>query len=101
MAHTARPDPLTVDDLPPGSRLLTADEVSERLRTTKRYVWSLGRRGILARVVLPGGRLVRFLEADVEALILERRSVEPVRLHRATREPRTTRPASAQLSMRF
>ncbi len=81
-------------------RLLTAGEVAERLGTTERYVWRLGRRGILARVVLPGGRLVRFQESDLEAMIAARRTSEPA----SPRRPKSTgraRAASSQISMRF
>lgn len=49
--------------------LLTAADVAELLGTTERYVWSLGRRGVLPRVVLPGGRLVRFTRSDVDDMI--------------------------------
>lgn len=81
-------------------RLLTAAEVAERLGTTERYVWSLGRRGILARVALPGGRLIRFQESDVVAMIAAGRSSEPA----PSRQPNPNgrgRAASAQISMRF
>ncbi len=78
---------------------MTAAEVAKGLGTTERYVWGLGRRGILARVILPGGRLVRFTEADVDAMIARGRSSEPA----PRREPkrRTERAAAAQISMRF
>lgn len=49
--------------------LLTAADVAELLGTTERYVWSPGRRGVLPRVVLPGGRLVRFTRSDVDDMI--------------------------------
>jgi excisionase family DNA binding protein len=81
-------------------RLLTAAEVAERLGTTVRYVWSLGRRGILARVVLPGGRLVRFQESDVDAMIAAGRSSEPAPRRQPTSNGRG-RAATAQISMRF
>lgn len=81
-------------------RLLTAGEVAERLGTTERYVWTLGRRGILPRVVLPGGRLVRFQESDVDAMIAEGRSCEPVPLSRARTKAKRPR-APAQVSFRF
>jgi excisionase family DNA binding protein len=81
-------------------RLLTAAEVAERLGTTVRYVWTLGRRGILARVVLPGGRLVRFQESDVDAMIAAGRSSEPAQPRRAKSNDRGPA-ASAQISMRF
>ena len=101
MARIGKPEPTRSEDLAPGTRLLTAAEVAKRIHTTERYVWSLGRRGILARVVLPGGRLVRFLEADVDALIFERRTAEPARPRRERREQEKARPATAQLSLRF
>jgi excisionase family DNA binding protein len=81
-------------------RLLTAAEVADRIGTTERYVWSLGRRGILPRVVLPGGRLVRFEEADVDAMIEAGRSSEPSSPRRPTAKGRARRPA-AQVSFRF
>lgn len=59
--------------------LLTAAEIARRLGVTERYVWSLGRRGILPRILLPGGRLVRFAQADLDALLASRRT------HRAGR----------------
>jgi excisionase family DNA binding protein len=80
-------------------RLLTAAEVADRLGTTERYVWSLGRRGILPRIVLPGGRLVRFQESDVDAMIAAGRSTEPARRRRD--RPRAKRARPAQASFRF
>lgn len=50
--------------------LPTAADVAQLLGTTQRYVWALGRRGLLPRVVLPGGRLVRFTRRDVDAMIV-------------------------------
>ena len=50
-------------------RLLTAAEVAERLGYTERYVWRLGREGVLPRVKLPGRKYVRFAEEDVERLV--------------------------------
>lgn len=85
---------------PDGARLLTAAQVAERLGTTERYVWSLGRRGILARVRLPGGRLVRFLESDVDAMIEAGRSSEPAPPRRRERATKPA-PATAQIAMRF
>ena len=54
-------------------RLLTAAEVAERLGYTERYVWKLGREGVLPRVKLPGRKYVRFAEEDVERLVQEGR----------------------------
>ena len=81
------------------TRLLTAAEVAELLGTTQRYVWGLGRRGILPRVVLPGG-LVRFRESDVEALIAAGHSSEASAAPPARPKPRRRR-APAQVSFRF
>jgi excisionase family DNA binding protein len=50
-------------------RLLTAAEVAERLGFTERYVWRLGREGVLPRIKLPGRKYVRFAEGDVERFI--------------------------------
>ena len=83
-----------------GERLLTAAEVAERLGTTERYVWSLGRRGILPRVTLPGGRLVRFQESDVDAMIAAGRSDEPAPRRRERSKAKRSR-APAQVSFRF
>ncbi len=84
----------------PEQRLLTAAEVAERLGTTERYVWSLGRRGILPRIVLPGGRLVRFAQADLDAMIAAGRTVEPAPRRRPRAKSRRRR-APAQASFRF
>ena len=81
------------------SRLLTAAEVAELLGTTTRYVWSLGRRGILPRVVLPGG-LVRFEEAAVQALIESGRVGQPSNGARRARK-RAPQRTPAQVSFRF
>jgi excisionase family DNA binding protein len=56
-------------------RLLTAAQVAERLGYTERYVWKLGREGVLPRVKLPGRRYVRFAEEDVERLVRDARGV--------------------------
>ncbi len=50
-------------------RPLTAAEVAERLGFTERYVWRLGREGVLPRIKLPGRKYVRFAEEDVERFI--------------------------------
>ena len=50
-------------------RLLTAAEVAERLGYTERYVWRLGREGVLPRIKVPGRKYVRFDEDDVERFI--------------------------------
>jgi excisionase family DNA binding protein len=54
-------------------RLLTAGEVAERLGYTERYVWRLGREGVLPRVKMPGRTYVRFAEEDVEQFVREGR----------------------------
>ena len=82
------------------TRLLTAAEVAELLGTTERYVWSLGRRGILPRVILPGGRLVRFRESDVEAMIAAGQSSKPTPAAPPAR-PKSRRRGPAQASFRF
>ena len=73
-------------------RLLTAAEVAERLGFTERYVWRLGREGVLPRIKLPGRKYVRFAEEDVERFIAgarERpasvRSRRPAPVHAAPR----------------
>ena len=50
-------------------RLLTAAEVAERLGFTERYVWRLGREGVLPRIKLPGRKYVRFAEEDVDNFV--------------------------------
>jgi predicted DNA-binding transcriptional regulator AlpA len=81
--------------------LLTAADGAELLGTTERYVWALGRRGLLPRVVLPGGRLVRFTRSDVDAMIAagrEGRDEQPeARPSGARRRPA----AGEQTAMRF
>lgn len=83
------------------SELLTAAQVAELLQTTTRYVWSLGRSGVLPRVVLPGGRLVRFDRRDVDALIAAGRRTGPEAPAKPT--GRFTRKAlmEQQTAMRF
>jgi excisionase family DNA binding protein len=62
------------------SRLLTAAEVGERLGYAERYVWKLGREGVLPRIKVPGRKYVRFAEEDVERFVRERRQqVVPAR----------------------
>lgn len=51
------------------ARLLTAAEVAERLGFTERYVWKVGREGVLPRVKLPGRKYVRFAERDIEDFV--------------------------------
>jgi excisionase family DNA binding protein len=77
-------------DAPHGvGRLLTAAEVAERLGYSERYVWRLGREGVLPRVKLPGRKYVRFCEADVQRLIEHSRDTAPppVRAAAASRSP--------------
>jgi excisionase family DNA binding protein len=81
------------------TRLLTAAEVAELLGTTERYVWNLGRRGVLPRVILPGGRLVRFEESAVDALIAAGRTAHAT--EPAAPAKRARRRAPAQVSFRF
>jgi excisionase family DNA binding protein len=50
-------------------RLLTAAEVARRLGYSERYVWRLGREGVLPRVKVPGRKYVRFCESDVERFV--------------------------------
>ncbi|MEX2197061.1 MAG: helix-turn-helix domain-containing protein [Thermoleophilaceae bacterium] len=50
-------------------RLLTAAEVGQRLGYSERYVWKLGREGVLPRVKVAGRKYVRFSEADVERFV--------------------------------
>jgi excisionase family DNA binding protein len=58
-------------------QLMTASEVARRLGYSERYVWKLGREGVLPRVKLPGRKYVRFCEADVERFVREGRQVSP------------------------
>lgn len=60
-------------DMENAGRLLTAAEVAERLGYTERYVWKLGREGVLPRIKLQGRKYVRFAEDDVERLVREGR----------------------------
>ncbi len=73
-------------------RLLTAAQVAEKLGFTERYVWRLGREGVLPRIKLPGRKYVRFAEEDIERFIAgarERpasvRSRRPAPVHAAPR----------------
>ncbi len=73
-------------------RLLTAAEVAERLGFTERYVWRLGREGVLPRIKLPGRKYVRFAEQDIERFIAGARqrpasvrSRRPASVHAAPR----------------
>jgi excisionase family DNA binding protein len=70
-------------------RLLTAAEVAERLGFTERYVWRLGRDGVLPRIKLPGRKYVRFAEEDVDEFIAAAR-------RRPGAERRLVRGASAE-----
>jgi excisionase family DNA binding protein len=54
-------------------RLLTAAQVAERLGYTERYVWRLGREGVLPRIKLPGRKYVRFAERDVDRFVTRHR----------------------------
>ena len=54
-------------------RLLTAAQVAERLGYTERYVWRLGREGVLPRIKLPGRKYVRFAERDVDRFVVRHR----------------------------
>ena len=97
MAAADPPPTISTDD-----DLLTAAEVAQYLKTTERYVWKLGRLGVLPRVVLPGGRLVRFARRDVDAMIASARQTnsaepEPEQSSRFSRRGRT----AVQTSMRF
>ena len=55
-------------------RLLTPEEVAERLRVTKKWVYAQARTGALPCVHV--GRYVRFDVADIEAWIRNQRSEE-------------------------
>jgi excisionase family DNA binding protein len=57
----------------PRTRLLTAAEVGERLGYAERYVWKLGREGVLPRIKVPGRKYVRFAAEDVERFVREGR----------------------------
>ena len=60
------------------TRLLTADEVAERLGVTRDWVWAQARAGRIPHVQL--GRYRRFREDALEAWLdgLERRASAPV-----------------------
>lgn len=53
-------------DMQEFGKLLPAAEVAERLDYSERYVWTLGREGVLPRVKVPGRKYVRFRETDVD-----------------------------------
>lgn len=59
------------------NRLLTAAEVAERLGYSERYVWRLGREGVLPRIKVPGRTYVRFAEDDIERFIAGGRTERP------------------------
>jgi excisionase family DNA binding protein len=59
-----------VEDL---GRLLTAAEVAQRLGYSERYVWRLGREGVLPRIKLPGRKYVRFAERDGDRFVTRHR----------------------------
>ncbi len=71
-------------------RLLTAAQVAERLGYTERYVWRLGREGVLPRIKLPGRKYVRFAERDVDRFVTRHRRDD------ATRGPAAARPVVAR-----
>jgi predicted DNA-binding transcriptional regulator AlpA len=54
--------------------LLEASQVAELLGYTERYVWRLGREGLLPRVKLPGRKYVRFPLSGVIAYVESGRS---------------------------
>lgn len=60
-------------DMQEFGRLLTAAEVAERLGYSERYVWKLGREGVLPRVKVPGRKYVRFCETDVDRFVRAQR----------------------------
>lgn len=74
-------------------RLLTAAEVGERLGYSERYVWKLGREGVLPRVKVPGRKYVRFCEADVERFVQFGRQIAS--------EPRSRSAMTRPLPRRF
>ena len=59
--------------VPNDERLLTAAEVAQRLGYTERYVWKLGREGVLSRVKLPRRKYVRFAPEDIDRFVREGR----------------------------
>lgn len=68
-------------------RLLTASQVAERLGYTERYVWRLGREGVLPRIKLPGRKYVRFAERDVDRFVTRHRrdAIAPARAAASSR----------------
>jgi excisionase family DNA binding protein len=81
--------------------LLTAADVAELLGTTERYVWALGRRGLLPRIVLPGGRLVRFTRGDVDAMIAAGRDGSAANRREPPRRARRRDASGEQTAMRL
>ncbi|HVB77226.1 MAG TPA: helix-turn-helix domain-containing protein [Candidatus Nitrosotalea sp.] len=51
------------------SELLTLPETARRLGVGETWLWQQTAKGILKTVRLPGGRLVRVRESDLEAFI--------------------------------
>jgi excisionase family DNA binding protein len=68
-------------------RLLTAAQVAERLGFSERYVWRLGREGVLPRVKVPGRKYVRFCESDVDRFVRASRQGALVPVARASSRP--------------
>ncbi len=75
-------------------RLLTAAQVADRLGYTERYVWRLGREGVLPRIKLPGRKYVRFAERDVDRFVARHRRDAVV-------PPRAADPARPVAARRF
>ena len=73
-------------------RLLTAAQVAERLGYTERYVWRLGREGVLPRIKLPGRKYVRFAERDVDRFVTRHRRDALA----SPRAPAAARPVAAR-----
>jgi excisionase family DNA binding protein len=59
------------------TRLLTVAEVADMLAVSEQTVWRLADAGLPRVRVGPAGRSVRFLLADVEALVERGRTDEP------------------------
>jgi excisionase family DNA binding protein len=75
-------------------RLLTAAEVADRLGFTERYVWRVGREGVLPRIKLPGRKYVRFAESDVERFVARHRGAVGSRRAPSAAELRAAPPAA-------